>query len=340
MADKDIFNIDAKVAMVGDITMALRGSGNESSSSSDLNTVVPATGRIPHITVGLHSFGELSDALGLKNFGGDDNDYLTPWNSVGAVGLDGLFVPYTNSTNADSNKFLPHFEVPTVDKIGTSQTLDPFNPFGMLTQRDNPGGELHPFAHTGWFSSGHNISFALCDNPLDPHLTQLYPNEEGRPVDLSFEKDFFSRHRAETSGIRSMALRSPLVLSGWGYDTSGVPVPSTGYNVIHEEAAWNPNLWKTGPVDLRWNDERKVWAAVAGANNGIIVVRSNDNFTIGTANFEGEVTRGGVLDYNAGDTVTGIENTLKDKGNIGDLCFVYVDDQDGTRIQELLRVEC
>jgi hypothetical protein len=334
MSDKNIFNIEAKVAMVGDITYGLRGSGNESSTSTTLNTIAPQHKTIPHITVGLHSFNELPDALGLKNYNGEDNNFLTPWNSVGAVGLDGLFVPYTNAVGTTQSAYLPHFEEPLqIDTASTSKTLDPFNPFGQLTQTDKS------HAHTGWFPSGHNISFALSDNPLDPHIGQLYPNRAGAPVDLCFEKDFFARHRAETSGIRSMALRSPLVLSGWGYDTSGNPVPSSG-QVPHPQATYNPSLWKTGPVDLRWDFKRKVWTAIPGDKNGLIRVNSLENFNVGTASFVGEVIRGGPLDYANGDIISGIENLMGDRGSVGDMCFVYVDNVDGQRITELVRIEC
>lgn len=61
--------------------------------------------------------------------------------------------------------------------------------------------------------------------------------------------------------IRTTGLRGPILLSGWGYDLAGMPVP--GKNDGHFDPV-NPAVsrrdWKTGPVDLRWDDERQVWA--------------------------------------------------------------------------------
>jgi hypothetical protein len=78
------------------------------------------------------------------------------------------------------------------------------------------------------------------------------------------------------------------MLSGWGYDVCGLPVPNaeketvqTGVRIDYEEEKVTPlygpdpsgkykfhpkastrrNLWKSGPVDLRWHDKRKVWTA-------------------------------------------------------------------------------
>ena len=47
-----------------------------------------------------------------------------------------------------------------------------------------------------------------------------------------------------------MALRGPIILTGWGYDLVGNETP---------DDKKESDKWKTGPVDLRWDDARKVW---------------------------------------------------------------------------------
>jgi hypothetical protein len=71
------------------------------------------------------------------------------------------------------------------------------------------------------------------------------------------------------------ALRGPLVLQSWGYDTQNKPVPniidspSGAEQGIFEQYGlkdqfmknWltNPKTWPVGPIDLRWDRDRGVW---------------------------------------------------------------------------------
>ena len=50
-------------------------------------------------------------------------------------------------------------------------------------------------------------------------------------------------------------------MCGWGYDIASMPTPAddtdpTQFNLATPR---NRSLWKTGPVDLMWDDERQVW---------------------------------------------------------------------------------
>ena len=255
------FNIDPKVLLVGDITYAFRGSGNTESSGVEISEVAQTNKLIPQISIGVASYNDLEVVLGSKEDNtASGNSVLNPFNSVGAVGLDGLFVPYITTRAESGVPFLPHFEEPTSSETVTSKTLDPFNPFNLIVSPD-----VSVASGDSWYNSGHNISFALYDNPFDPVMTGLYPSGDDAPVDFNFEKDFFARGKAEVSGIRSIGLRMPMVAAGWGYDTDGNPVPSSG-GQLHPEATWNPNIWKTGPIDLRWDDARKVWTGGGGVS--------------------------------------------------------------------------
>jgi hypothetical protein len=112
------------------------------------------------------------------------------------------------------------------------------------------------------------------------------------------------------NNMRFMALRGPLVLAGWGFDTDGYPVPNSsgeakevnedGYprrisslsdqtggfenypgSILGKNQEWDnetgqwtvpvkeknfakgwglrPDTWPVGPIDLRWDETRKVW---------------------------------------------------------------------------------
>lgn len=86
------------------------------------------------------------------------------------------------------------------------------------------------------------------------------------------ESEFY---RQDSSDFRFNALRGPLVLQGWGYDTNGKPIPNHADNPKDTEEGkfydknltdkfmkdWlrNPRTWPVGPIDLRFDRERKVW---------------------------------------------------------------------------------
>lgn len=91
------------------------------------------------------------------------------------------------------------------------------------------------------FKSGHNIKLVAGGDTLPTNLYDL------------------------ASDYRPIGLRGPLVMTGWGYDTNGFPVPnlsSSGNSTsFHSGYLTDMANWKTGPIDLRWDDDRKVWNA-------------------------------------------------------------------------------
>ena len=71
--------------------------------------------------------------------------------------------------------------------------------------------------------------------------------------------------------VKSIGLRGPLMLSGFGIDIAGNPVPHNPDEIseIHEEASDRTN-WCTGPVNLMWDKERKVWNGGLEIISGIL----------------------------------------------------------------------
>ena len=67
--------------------------------------------------------------------------------------------------------------------------------------------------------------------------------------------------RSAIDSVQVTHFRGPLIMSGWGFDLGDRPVPigndasSFDDNVVNDRSKW-----KSGPVDLKWDDERKVWS--------------------------------------------------------------------------------
>jgi hypothetical protein len=218
--------------IAGEIVEVLRGSGIYASGDS-----------IKAKTV---SVGLMTPETFMANIGGMGTGNVPEFSGVAGMTLDGLFSPYSSATQHST---LPHFGEPTSTSGPTAKTLNPWNPNNSLPTGDNSAE---------WMVSGHNITLGVVGSSI---------GATGDPTDFAFEKDFFERQRVEASGNRGIALRSPLVVAGWGFNTAGKPVPAaTGNaNEFHPSGMIDPSLWKAGPVDLRWNDDRKVWSAGGGA---------------------------------------------------------------------------
>lgn len=93
---------------------------------------------------------------------------------------------------------------------------------------------------------------------------------------------------------RFLAHRGPMVLTGWGYDTNGKPIPnqmdteaqngkfkSTGLtDSFRSDYLSNSRAWATGPVDLRYDRDRGVWTAPTSSKSFrmfIVEITEEDN---------------------------------------------------------------
>lgn len=259
----------SSTVVVGEVTHVLRAQGNPSSTSLNVNQtsfgspiVEGKYMKIPQVQVGIMDYASFVSNLPDFNDTPDPDDsesYVydpTPWNVVGAASLDALLCPYNNSFGDAGH--LPSWKRPEDEaSIGNSVNLNPFNPFNALSGlSDTP----QPLANDPWMSGGHNIAMSM-----NGESTQ----NNQKPVDFYFEKDHWARHTVETSNIRSVGFKAPMVLSGWGYDINDNPVPTGANGELHPEAAWNTKLWKSGPIDFRWDESRGVWAAGGVGGGGV-----------------------------------------------------------------------
>tara|TARA_B100000929_G_scaffold227680_1_gene183990 strand:+ start:199 stop:1140 length:942 start_codon:yes stop_codon:yes gene_type:complete len=97
-------------------------------------------------------------------------------------------------------------------------------------------------------------------------------NQQGKELNIRKVKS-----REDISSVRVGALRGPLIVSGWGYDLADRPTPwaaDDATTFFPGDVSHNRASWSTGPVDLKWDIERKVWSGgtqiVCGVLDGAI----------------------------------------------------------------------
>jgi hypothetical protein len=164
------------------------------------------------------------------------------------MSLDGLFRPF--STNSGLIGTMSKFETPTIS--GSVQN-------GIITNQ-----ELNPF------KEGHHINVITHGNTIPAKGTLLQDN-----IDYNNQ--------------RGVGLRGPLIVTGWGIDTNGYAFPAeavsfesdgdeVGYEFRSDYQTYE-EAWKTGPVDLRWDRERKVWMGESRKKVGIAVASIGSSLT-------------------------------------------------------------
>lgn len=150
------------------------------------------------------------------------------------------------------------------------------------------------------------------------------------------------------TNMRFFGLRGPLMVHGWGYDTEGYPVPNSCYepkivdgqivldnngNTIYKNQTQNPDgtwtkpkkentflkgwgqipgSWPVGPIDLRWDEETRVWTAATNNYKSVWVVIEND--LVGS-----DPTRGIIVDnsYSNDPLPNGARKLVFVKDNLG-----------------------
>jgi hypothetical protein len=119
---------------------------------------------------------------------------------------------------------------------------------------------------------------------IDYQITHTNPEDASDDIESKDTDEFI---RQQFKNFRFPALRGPLVLQGWGYDTSGKPIPNKADGWGHAQQGefrkenltdkfmqnWlqNPKTWPVGPIDLRFDRERGVWTCPSP--NKIVVAR-------------------------------------------------------------------
>jgi len=244
------------------------------------------------------NFADLKDDAGIPNH--------ISWNSQAGMSMDGMFIPYATefvtpgALGSLTNIPIPSGHLPSFEKpvgIGNQSLTDWWNVgSGIITS-----ATLNPLA------SGHGISLLVRNS----NKTELNVRKTGGGYALGSKvlgktANITANDLSESNQhARPIGLRGPLVVSGWGYDTESHPVPNAKFEADRrkaytltggggvDNAGLPPELqfnktrahlhfldshlkrvdrWKSGPVDLRWDRERKVW--VGGKFNGVYLSKA------------------------------------------------------------------
>lgn len=169
----------------------------------------------------------------------------------------------------------------------STQGLDPY-PTRTVNQRIFPSLQIDPTAIYPSFEKARqynttksglffNRNISPTSKDLDPYFffssndfSCVLKDDRQHSYDINLAKDSAKYY------VKTMGMRGPLILSGWGYDSAGLPVPSSGEL---GNSAWyfadtvskDRTKWKNGPVDLRWHKDRKVWVGGHDVLEGLLI---------------------------------------------------------------------
>lgn len=116
-------------------------------------------------------------------------------------------------------------------------------------------------------------------------VNELNPFQSGHNIDIlahgtgiTTEDNLYAHNKAQD--YRFLALRGPMMIHGWGYDTNGYPIPNIADSAsgiasgifvtdglgstFHPDYLKNSKLWPVGPTDIRFDRARGVWVAGVG----------------------------------------------------------------------------
>ena len=167
----------------------------------------------------------------------------TPVSLYGNGGLPG----FSAFTALDKHKSSPNGAQPPFSVSGTEQYNLEINQDYLNPLTNNfVSGEHH---HNG-NGYGHNID--LLGRETELPASGLITNFYGKDDPARYSEDY-----------RFLALRGPLVLQSWGYDTDGKPIPNeSGYtDRFSKDWLLESSKWPVGPVDLRYDRNRGVWVS-------------------------------------------------------------------------------
>lgn len=190
--------------------------------------------------------------------------------NVAAMSMEQLYSPILirRGLSGQKDDRISAFEVPE-DTQYTSSVFGGEHP-GPTRQ------ELDPY-FTTVLDGDDNTPMKVCDFHFGNWFTKTENNE---PLELNLRKT-----TRDIDAALVPHFRGPMILSGWGFDHADLPVPyytsndvpdgETGGYVFDTNFINNRATWKSGPVDLKWDYQRKVW----GAGHQILVGVADQDIT-------------------------------------------------------------
>lgn len=153
------------------------------------------------------------------------------------------------------------------------------------------------------YSSGTFYKFSASPTSFDLDPIFFFSKNDYRLIGKNNNDavDFNPQKDPPKKSAQIMITKGPMYLSGWGYDICGLPVPASGG--IDNSRLFDPNtpinraIWKTGPIDLRWDDDRKVWTGGPEVLEGVLVTALQPGSIDSPTSATGVVYRGRDLKY-------------------------------------------
>jgi len=226
---------------------------------------------------------------------------MSSYDASSGCTLEQQWTPISITKGLGANDPTPGFRPPA----NTEDTET--GPFGGGSFVGPTNKELNPY-----FSNilGGDGSYWMQHND---YMAVVHGDSQGQTKDLSLPK-LTESERGKIESVRPLALRGPLLLSGWGFDIADQAVPasvsSTGVTQFDPDVVNQRSKWKTGPVHLMWDDERQVWAGglqiLGGKLKTDIVAGGINNpstFTVEVLRKRGDASKGDAF-VNQGETIT------------------------------------
>ena len=206
-----------------------------------------------------------------------------------SISQEQMFSPY----QASKIKAADTDEVPKIEAEETSGEDGDFTGGNVLPTAE----ELDPYFPNNLYQDNDDGSVFI--SRVDYHSVVNETEDSGDLTeDLQIKK---LEDPTQLKKVRSVGIRGPAVMSGWGYDLANNPVPfepanptaepptSEDITVFQQEASDDRTKWETGPVKLMWDKERKVWAGGHDILVGILktdITAPTDPFNPTTFEFE------------------------------------------------------
>ena len=193
----------------------------------------------------------------------------------------------TGSNAADGTAIVNNIYLPTGDNYYRSAMNSNEQLFSPISIDKNPTdasatpGFRPPAQISGWEDGAFSGFMGPTVRQLDPYFTTVFGDDGSSVIancdyrivihdkggaaisDLNLEK---TGDRETITAVRTNAsLRGPIIVSGWGFGLDDSPHPKLGneypkYSQFDDNLVNDRSTWKTGPVDLKWDDERQVWS--------------------------------------------------------------------------------
>lgn len=228
-------------------------------------------GNIPRFVVGASELGKASAEM------------TTEYATKAYMSLDAFFLPVSKAGSGGYSKFAINkrrtgankaHPLPAQPAVGRSKqyasSMDEYNldiNIGYLDPLTNPGDDAH---HAGdKTDTGHTIDI------IGKGITVDNDSVLGSTKSVTDEDRY-------ASDYRFFAMRGPLMLQSWGYDTDGKPIPNAqdtdagafGGNFVDTNLKdeflrnWisKPQTWPVAPIDLRFDRRRGVWTTAPQYN--------------------------------------------------------------------------